>query len=226
MEQLEAAVVDITLLIATRRALRGMHERSAAQDAGARWRDLGGELKQATVAYLGTLARSPRGVVDDAALALCRRVAEDQMPRALEAADELRAMMQQEDGALEGLTIVRHDLWHLARIATHARGGTAALRGLEAQADHRAARKVARPLQRQLRRALLAYAQASLRSADLKDVIRKARRAAVGQLTGDCVDEADALARLEAELEGSAQLFQRGVARPLRDLLIDWHVAA
>ena len=103
------------------------------------------------------------------------------------------------------------------------RQGAAALRGLDSGADCRCARKVARPLQSRIRRALVAYANATVRSADdSPGVIRKARRAATKHLDARRIDEADDLAGLEAELVRSRRLIDKGVARPLRHLLLDW----
>jgi hypothetical protein len=223
MESLDSAVVDITRLIALCRALRTVEAGPARRGSTPRRRTLRAELKRSAGAYLKTLARARDGVVDEAALRKCRLAAERCMPSAIASVDELGGLMESAAGALDGLTMTRHDLWRLSHIAIHLREGAARLRRLGSKADDPPTRKVAKSLQRQFRRALVAYANAAVQeSGDSRRSIRRAREAAVGRLGTQCVDVADQLAWLEAELARPNEVIQVGVAQPLRNLLLDW----
>ena len=164
MEPIETAVVDVTRLIASSRAVRSVDLGSIRGKARTRQRRLRGELESATAAYLKALARAPEGVLDAAALVNCRLAAERCMPTAIAAVGDLVALMGQGAGSLDGWAASRHDLWRLSHIAIHLRQGAAHLRDLESQADDRAIRKVAKSLQKELRRALVAYAYAAMRA--------------------------------------------------------------
>ncbi|HUP07653.1 MAG TPA: hypothetical protein VMU47_10910 [Caldimonas sp.] len=223
MDSLDFAVVDITRLIASGRALRPDSSGGSARIGRRERRRLQGELRRAAGAYVKTLARSKDGVVDAATLANCRVAAESSMPTALASAGQLNALLDRVAGALDGFAPSRHDLWRLSRIAIHLREGTATLRGQLSHADHSAASVVAKSLGKQLRRALVAYANAAMEATGhAGSLIQRAREAAVARLSARCVDDADLLAWLEADLPGASDVIQQGVAEPLRDLLVDW----
>jgi len=63
--------------------------------------------------------------------------------------------MERDAGALVGVATARHDPWRLSHLAIHLREGNALLHEFASSADYRSARKVAKSLQRQLRRALV-----------------------------------------------------------------------
>jgi hypothetical protein len=223
MESLDSAVVDITRLIALCRALRSVEARGTQRGAVPHRRTLRAELKRSAGAYLKTLARARDGVVDEAALMRCRLAAERCMPDAIASVHELGGLMDSAAGALDGLSTTRHDLWRLSHIAIHLREGAALLRRLQSNADDAPTRKVAKSLQRQFRRAMVAYANAAVQqTGDSRRSIRRAREAAIGRLGAQCVDVADQLAWLEAELARPHDVIQAGVAQPLRNLLLDW----
>lgn len=83
MDLLTTAVVDITTLVATCHALNAKppgNDSALHQKLRSRLRR---DLKRGTVAYIDTLARTKRGVVDEAFLHKCRIASEQEMPRAL-----------------------------------------------------------------------------------------------------------------------------------------------
>ena len=226
MESLETAVVDVTRLIAASRAVRSVDLRSIRGKARARQRRMRVELESATRAYLKTLARAADGVFDEAALTKCRLAAERCMPTAIESVGELVALMDRGAGSLDGWASSRNDLWRLSHIAIHLREGAADLRDLKSKADDRDAKRVAKSLQKEVRRALVGYAHAAMRvRGGSRQSIRGAREAATDRLSSRCVDVADQLSWLEAELTPPRTLIRDGVAHPLRDLLIDWTAA-
>jgi hypothetical protein len=223
MDLLEIAVVDITRLIASCRALRNVEVRSVRGLAKSRRQKLRAELKRATGAYLKVLTKSKSGVMDESALAGCRVAAEQRMPTALASARKLGALMDRDAGALDGLATTRHDLWRLSHIAIHLREGSALLSELASDVDCQSARRVSKSLQRQFRRALVGYAMAiSQERGDVRRSVRRAREAAIGRLSNQCVDDADQLARLETELARESEVITGGVAQPLRHLIMDW----
>ena len=111
MDLLCTAVVDITTLTATWRALaRG----PVAGKLRARHKlcdKLRTELRHGVEAYIDTLARSKRGVLDDRRLATCRVAAESHMTRALHHQRALNQLMNTAPGALLGVAAARQDLW-------------------------------------------------------------------------------------------------------------------
>jgi hypothetical protein len=227
MESLETAVVDVSRLIASSRAVRSVDISSIRGKARTHQRRLRAELESATTAYLKALSRAPEGVFDGAALRACRLAAEQSMPTAIASVDELLALMDQGAGSLDGWAASRHDLWRLSHIAIHLREGAARLRDLESKADDRDAKKAAKSLQKELRRALVAYAHAAMRiRGALQRSIRDARKAATERMSSRCVDVADLLSWLEGELSPATTRIRDGVAQPLRDLLVDWAAAA
>ncbi|MBV9892295.1 MAG: hypothetical protein JO090_15580, partial [Rhizobacter sp.] len=184
MEPLEIAVVDITRLIASCRALGGLDLDSVGRKAFARRRQVRAELRLAAGAYLKTLARAPDGVVDEAELLKCRLSAEERMPAAIAWASELANVMDQSAGSLSGMAAARNDLWRLSRVAIHLREGASSLRHLTSKADQQSARKIAKQLQRMFRRALLAYAKAAMKGrVDSRTWVRRAREAATARLS-------------------------------------------
>ena len=230
MDLLETAVVDITLLLATSRALRDGKRADDAPQAQKGRRRLRAELKRGAVAYLDALARGEQGIADSDLLAMCRIAAEMQMPQALDRVGDLRAMMQAEPGALDGFAPARHDLWRLSRMAIHLRRGAARRRPRAGEAwppagdgDSQTVHKTAKRLGKRLRRALVAYARASMRGDETPDrTVSEARRAAMGELGARGIGEAAKLARFEIDVARTPGLIEKGVARPLSDLLLDW----
>lgn len=229
MEHLNAAALDITLLVTTVRALRASDELARApRKLRKQW---SGELKQAVAAYLATLWRSDDAPFDAPALDRCRVAAEREMPHALCDQTRIKALLDEQVLALAGYASARHDLWRLAHLVLHLR---AARRLLE---QHGLAPRVlarggpGRHLQRQLRRAMADYARTLMRQAGPRSTVLAARLAAAQRLDQRCVASAQALADVIAEqtqrgiadLGAVRRLVEDGVVRPLRSLVEDWH---
>jgi hypothetical protein len=139
MDLLRTAVVDITTLVAASRALNSSPiEGEEVLQRKLRNR-LRREIKRGTVAYIDALARTRRGAVDDALVAKCRVVAEQQMPHALAHQEMLGEIMANRAGSLDGLAAMRQDLWRLALVAIHLSTGMATLRGSAALVDAKSA---------------------------------------------------------------------------------------
>lgn len=226
MDLLKTAVVDITTLVSTCHALR-----SAAADELALQRKqrnrLRREIKCATVAYISVLARSRRGAVDDALLVECRLAAESQMPQALGHQESLGNVLGHQAGSLDGLAAARQDLWRLAQVAGHLRTGMEALRASATAAQAKSAEAQERPLRRRLRKALIAYARAALRTKALKGrLIVMARAAALAEIGPRGATEAERLADVEAGVDSTRRVLARGVTKPLLDLSLDWQSRA
>ena len=223
MDLLTTAVVDITTLVATCHALKSMPSaREAVLQTKVR-KFLQRELKRGTVAYIDTLARTRRGVVDDALLRKCRIAAEQQMPHALAHQGLLARIMSSEAGSLDGLAAARHDLWRLAHVAIHLSRGMATLRGSSALVDTKLADDLAGRLRRRFRKALTAYARAALRTKAPKGrLIVKAREAALAEIGPRGAAEAERLADLEVGADQTHNVIRQGVTRPLLDLTLDW----
>lgn len=223
MDLLKTAVVDITTLVATCHALKS----SPVEDGGGLQRKLRGrlrrELKRGTIAYIDVLARTRRGAVDDALLAECRVAAEQQLPYALVQQPMLSRIMGCEAGSLEGMAATRQDLWRLASVAIHLSIGMAAMRGAVAWVDADPADALATRLRRRLRKALIAYARATLRTKSAKaGSIVKAREAAMTEIGPRGAAEAERLAHLEAGADPALTIVRQGVTKPLLDLALDW----
>ena len=223
MDPLETAVVDITRLIACGRALRNADASAIAGKAIRGRRRLRAELRRAAAAYLKTLARAPDGVLNETTLSKCRVAAERGMPTGVASVEALAALMERGIGSLDGLATTRHDLWRLSHMAVHLREGAALLGKMQSKADHKSTRKVAKPLQKEFRRAMVAYATTAMKEGgDSRTCVRGARAAAIAGLSARCVDVADQLAWLEGEFAQAPKLLEDGVAQPLRHLLTDW----
>ena len=215
MDLLETAVVDVALLMATARALRATA--SAAPGLRGR-RRMCDELRRAAVAYLKSLLRSERSMIAAEALAACRIAAERRMRRSIAEARSLRDLMTGTPGALDGFAPARHDLWRLARLAVALRRTMVDLEALDL--DSRALRKSARQLGKRLRKALVGYVRAGVRSdATTAVAIAAARRAALDELGLSHDSATDAVGDPGAPARRSVG---EGVARGLRDLVADW----
>lgn len=223
MDLLKTAVVDITTLVATCHALKSS---PVAEGRGLQHKLRGRlrrELKRGTIAYIDVLARTRRGAVDDALLAKCRVAAEQQLPHALVQQPLLGRIMGSEAGSLEGMAATRQDLWRLASVAIHLSGGMAALRGAVAWVDADPADALASRLRRRLRKALIAYARATLRTKSAKaGSIAKARDAAMAEIGSRGAAEAERLAHFESRADPALTVVRQGVMKPLLDLALDW----
>ena len=223
MDALDAAVVDIARLIASGRVLRSAEPHVVRRKTIRRRRKLSAELRRGAGVYLKTLARAPNGFVNEAVLVKCRLSAERCMPAAVASVQELAALMDRSAGSLDGLAMMRHDLWRLSHIAIHLGEGTAMLGKMQSKSDHLSTRRAAKPLQKEFRRALVAYANTAMKEVgDSRRWLRCARHAAIAELSDRCVDIADQLAWLGDEFTHSPELINSGVATPLRHLLMDW----
>jgi len=223
MDLLRTAVVDITTLVAACHALRS----SPAEGGEALQRKLRSRLrrdiKRGTLAYIDVLARARSGGFDDALLGKCRLAAEQHMPQALEHQDLLGRIMASEAGSLDGLAAARQDLWRLAHMAIHLSIGMAALRMSAASFDAKAADALAGRLRRRFRKAMIAYARATLRTkAPRKRLIFKAREAALAEIGPRGAALAELLADVEAGAGPALSVIRQGVTRPLLDLALDW----
>jgi hypothetical protein len=223
MDLLTTAVVDITTMVATCHALKsGPAEGELVLPRKLRNR-LRRDIKRGTVAYIDALARTRRGVVDDALLRKCRVAAEQQMAHALAHQESLGHIMANEAGSLDGLAAARQDLWRLAHMAIYLSGGMVTLRESAALVHAKSADALAGRLRRRLRKALIAYARAALRTKAPKGrLVVKAREAALAEIGPRGAAEADQLAGIEAGADAALSVIQHGVTRPLRGLAIDW----
>jgi len=225
MELLRTAVVDISTLVATCRALKARHHNGELSPPVQRRAHLRRELRRGTVAYIDTLARSRHGTVDEALLCACRLAAEGAMPAALGCQPALESLMSRAPGAWAGIPAARQDLWRLAHMAIYLGLGIAALRAdtpVAVQQADDAAKSAAR-LPRRLRRAFIAYARASHRvKAGRRGVLASAREAALTEIGARAVTEAGRLAEIEARGGAMHDFIRKGVYRPLHDLLLDW----
>lgn len=226
MELLRTAVVDVTTLVATCHALKsGPAEDEEELQSKLRSR-LRRDIKRGTVAYIDTLARTRRGVVDDVLLAKCRVAAERQMPRAIAHQETLGRIMNSEAGSLDGMAVARQDLWRLAHVAIHLATGAKILRGSVSLVDAKAADDLAARLRRRFRKALVAYARTALRTKVPKgSLVVQARGAVLAEVGPRGAAEAERLADLEAGAPGSSTVLRDGVTKPLLDLALDWRRA-
>lgn len=223
MDQLDTAVVDLTTLVATCHALKS-ERLDGAPDLPRRVRNhLRSEIRRGALAYIDTLARMRRGAVDANTVSTCRRAAEQRMADAIGQQDRLARLMSDQPGSLEGLVAARQDLWRLAHLMIHLRLGIAALRESGAPSEARSVVVRAARLRRRLRKALVAYARASLRGKPARGVPIGAARAAALRLIGSRgAADAARLASLEASGSTAHAFIRLGVARALVDLSIDW----
>ena len=223
MDLLRTAMVDITTLVATSRALRTSRLEGELIEQGKLRGRLKGELRRGTTAYLDTLARSKRGEMDGQLLDACRSAAEKRMPRAIKYREALSRLMSNQPGVLDGVVASRQDLWRLAHIAIHLRLGQLAIRDSGEPVDVEEANKLADRLRRRVRRALIAYARVSHREDEGgKPVIAAARRAAIKQIERQGEAEAQGLGKIEARDQSGSAAIRRGVVKPLHDLALDW----
>ena len=223
MDLLRTAIVDITTLVATSRALRtSLLEGELAEHGKLRSR-LKNELRRGTAAYIDTLARNKRGEMGGPLLDACRGAAEQQMPRALRYREALNRLMSNQPGALDGVVAARQDLWQLAHLAIQLRLGQAAMRDAVDPDEFEAAKSLASRLRRRIRRALIAYARVSHREPDGDEpVIAAAREAAMKQIERKAAAEAQELSDIEARGRSSSAVIRQGVLKPLHDLALDW----
>jgi hypothetical protein len=227
MDILRTAVVDVTTLVATCHALKSGPAEEAEELQRTLRSRLRRDIKRGTVAYIDTLARTRRGVVDGVLLAKCRVAAERQMPRAMAHQGLLGRIMSREAGSLDGMAAARQDLWRLAHVAVHLSAGTVTLRGSPALVDAKSAEDLAARLRRRFRRTLIAYARTALRTKDPKGrLIAQARGAALVEIGPRGAAEAERLADLEAGGDDASTVLRDGVAKPLLDLALDWQRAA
>ena len=223
MDLLRTAVVDITTLVASCHALKAPPlDGDLAVPRKLRSR-LRRDIKRGTVAYIDVLARSRRGVVDDALLAACRLAAEQQMAHAITNQELLRRLMASEAGSLDGLSAARQDLWRLAHMAIYLRVGMASLRESGASVDAKSAASLAARLRRRFRKALIAYARTTLRTKEPRGrMIVAARKAALAKIGQRGTAQAERLADIEAGGDPTHTVLRQGVTRPLLDLALDW----
>jgi hypothetical protein len=223
MDLLRTAVVDITTLVATCHALKsGPAEGGPGLQRKLRGR-LRREIKRGTLAYIDALARTKRGGVDAALLGACRRAAEQQMTQAIAHEHLLNQVMANEPGSLDGFVAARQDLWRLAHMSTCLRMGTATLRKSGAAGNLKSVGSLAAGLRRRLRKALIAYARASLRAKEPKEhLFAKAREAALARIGERGAAEADRLAAFEPDADPARSVIRLGVTKALFELALEW----
>ena len=223
MDLLRTAVVDITTLVSTSRALA--HGPALGDMAfGPRLRSrLRQEIRRSTVAYIDTLARPRHGVVDGELLAACRVASERCMVRALRRQEALDRMLSEQPGALTGLAAARQDLWRLSHMAIHLHVGVEALRDAVAWTSAKRVQKSASRLRRSLRKALVAYARAHLRVDGIgPGGLFEARQAAWSEIQRHGIADARRLCEFEASSGAPHQVLEVIVLKALRDLALDW----
>lgn len=227
MDLLKTAVVDISLLAVTCRALGAKPSDGSIvmrKRLRARVRT---QLRRGLRAYVGVLARSEHGAAGGAWLAACRVAAEARMPHALEQQPALQRLIATQAGSLDGLPAERQDLWQLAHLVVVVREGLNSMSALEAGkgSEAREARKAAKSLRRALRRALVAYARALQRARpSARPPMARGRSAALAQLAQAQAELAD-LARAVAPAGDELPVFIGTASTLLRDLAQDWQVA-
>jgi hypothetical protein len=223
MDLLTTAVVDITTMVATCHALKSSPAEGDLVLQRKLRNRLRRDIKRGTVAYIDALARTKRGVVEDALLRKCRVSAEQQMANALAHQESLGRIMASEAGSLDGLAAARQDLWRLAHMAIYLSSGMATLRESAALVHAKSADALAGRLRRRLRKALIAYARAALRAMAPKGrLFVKAREAALAEIGPRGAAEAKRLANFEAGADTALTVIRQGVTRPLLGLAIDW----
>lgn len=223
MDLLRTAVIDITTLVATCRALKSSPT-DGAMDMQRKLRNrLRRDVKRGTVAYIDALARTRRGMVDDGLLCKCRVAAEQKMAHALGNQELLGRIMMSEAGSLDGVAAARQDLWRLAHLPINLGGGMAALRRSVSLADAKLADALAGRLRRRFRKALIAYARTALRTKAPKGrLIVKAREAALAEIGPRGAAEAERLADFEAGASPALGVIRQRVMKSLLDLALDW----
>ena len=223
MDFLRTAVVDITTLTATYRALT---HGPLAGTLGLRHRlrdKLRAELKQGVEAYIDALARSKHGIVDARRLAAVRVTSEREMPRALRHQADLGRLMKTAPGSLFGVAAARQDLWRLAHMAIHLRQGVVAMQAARGDLAPKSIKKAGTLLRRRFTRGLIAYARASQRICDSHShMMVDARKAALLAIGKRAVAQAANLGQLEADGGTAHALIRSGVVKPLADLVLDW----
>lgn len=216
-------MVDITTLVATCHALKatpGQGDLALQRKLRNRLRR---EIKRGTVAYIDALARTRRGVVNDALLAACRLAAEQQMAHAIANQELLGRIMAGEAGSLDGLAAARQDLWRLAHLGVYLHAGMATLRESGASVDAKSAASLAARLRRRFRKALIAYARATLRTKKPEGrLIVAAREAALAKIGKRGAAQAERLSDIEAGGDPAHAVLRLGVTKPLLDLALDW----
>lgn len=223
MDLLTTAVVDITTMVATCHALKSNPAEGELLLPRKLRSQLRRDIKRGTVAYIDALARTRRGVVDDALLRKCRVSAEQQMAHALAHQESLGHIMANEAGSLDGLAAARQDLWRLAHMAIYLSSGMATLRQSAALVHAKSADALAGRLRRRLRKALIAYARAALRAKAPKGrLVVKARAAALAEIGPRGAAEAERLADIEAGADPALSVIRQGVTRPILGLALDW----
>jgi hypothetical protein len=223
MDLLRTAVIDIATLVATSRALRTSRLEGEPAEHGKFRSRLRGDLRRGTAAYIDALARSKRAEMDEQLLDACRSAAEKQMPRATRYREELKLLMSSQPGVLDGVAVVRQDLWRLAHMSVHLRLGLAAMRDAGDPAEFEAAKKLANRLRRRIRRALITYARVSHREKEGEEpLLTVARKAAVKQIEQHVEAEAQRLGEMEDRGRPSSAVIRKGVEKPLHDLVLDW----
>lgn len=216
-------MVDVTTLVAACHALMSAALEGELAMPRKRRNRLRRDIKRATVAYIDTLARSKRGLVDSALLSTCRVAAEQEMGFALRHQQVLGQIMRTAPGSLDGVAAARHDLWRLAHVTIHLRSGMASLRASGGASDVKGAAVLAGRLRRRLRKALIAYARTALRTRKSKGPpILAARRAALAQVGRRGAAEAERLSDIESGRDAEHAFLREGVTTPLFDLALDW----
>jgi len=223
MDFLTTAVVDITTLTATYRALT---HGPLAGTLGLRHRlrdKLRAELKQGVEAYIDALARSKHGIVDARRLAAVRVAAEREMPLPLRHQADLGQLMKTAPGSLFGVAAARQDLWRLAHVAIHLRQGVAEMQAARGDLDRKSIKKAGSLLRRRFTRGLIAYARASQHISDSDShMMVAARKAALLAIGKRATAEAASLGQLEADGGATHTVIRSGVVKPLADLVLDW----
>jgi hypothetical protein len=225
MDALDAAVVDVALLIATCRALRLADSSGSPAEHGVLRtpKRLRRQVAAATAGYLRNLARVADGAFDTAQLRACRAAAETRMPDAVAQQLSLAVLLRERDDALGNSATVRHDLWRLAHLATRLRR---LLRESESEFDARHARRLRKPgkrLQRRVRQAMIAYARTAMQVHETTGAsVRAARLGAMAKLGTRSARDAETLVALRADATGGSSAIELAVARPLLHLAQDW----
>ncbi|HEY6086485.1 MAG TPA: hypothetical protein VIV84_01980 [Burkholderiaceae bacterium] len=225
MDCLSTAVVDITTLTATYRALDRVPSSGKLGMRHKLRRKLRAELKRGLEAYVDAMARSKHGVLDDRRLASCRMAAEAHMPRALRHQRALKDLMESAPNCLLGFAAARQDLWRLATMVLHLREGVTALTS-GGDADRQAIKKLGAQVRDKLTRALIRYALVRQGDSDSSNnddqLVITARRAALRRIGPRGNAAAKSLGQLEAGIGSTHTLIGMGVVKPLEDLVLDW----
>jgi hypothetical protein len=223
MDPLRSAVLDISRLVATCRALKLRTLAFEPPDRQALHDTLRREVRRGARAYIDTLVRTRQGAVDEARLIACRLAAEQHMPLAIAHEELLCLLVAGEAASLDGLSASQRDLLRLAKLCLQLRVGKAIRLDPSAWADAKSATSLASSLRRRTGKALAAYARAMLKTKLTRgQMIAVARAAALAEIGPRGAAQAERLADAAAGGDAEQGATVRVAVNAVFDLGLDW----